>query len=111
MTQLPRRNTGSPLQKKWAYVRSIHESQRLYIRNELLQVKGLIPILMKRRNGGRWSPEERAILQRELRALSNLSPYLIPLIMPGGILMFPLLAWWLDCRRKGRINKAGSLDS
>ncbi|MDO8813167.1 MAG: hypothetical protein Q7J38_14220 [Gallionella sp.] len=104
MTQLPGRKTATPLQRKWARVRSLHESQRVYIRNELSQVRGLIPILMKRRNGGQWSAEERAMLQRDLRALSNLSPYLIPLVMPGGILMLPLLAWWLDYRRKGREN-------
>lgn len=87
-------------------MRSVHESHRLYIRGELAQVRGLIPILMKRRNGEQWSEEERAMLQRNLRALSNLSPYLIPLIMPGGVLMLPLLAWWLDYRRNGRKNKA-----
>lgn len=104
MTQLPDSKIISPLQQKWASVRSINDTQRLYIRNELSQVRGLIPILMKRRNGGRWTAEERTMLQRNLRALSNLSPYLIPLIMPGGILMLPLLAWWLDYRRKGRDN-------
>jgi hypothetical protein len=104
MTQLPNRKTISPLQQKWASVRSLHETQRLYIRNELSQVRGLIPILMKRRNGGQWTEEERTLLYRDLRALSNLSPYLVPLIMPGGILMLPLLAWWLDSRRKGRDN-------
>lgn len=103
----PHRKVISPLQQKWADVRSLHENQRMYIRNELSQVRGLIPILMKRRNGRQWSAEERTMLYRDLRALSNLSPYLIPLIMPGGILMLPLLAWWLDCRRKGRENKAG----
>ena len=108
MTQLPDSKTISPLQQKWANVRSVHDTQRLYIRTELSQVRGLIPILMKRRNGEKWSAEERKMLQRNLRALSNLSPYLIPLIMPGGILMLPLLAWWLDCRRKGRENKARS---
>ena len=87
----------------------MHESHRLYIRGELSQVRGLIPILMKRRNGGQWSAEERAMLQRDLRALLNLSPYLIPLIMPGGVLMLPLLAWWLDHRRNGRKNKAGQV--
>lgn len=107
MTQPPRRKIISPLQRKWANVRSLHESQRLYIRNEFSQVRGLIPILMKRRNGQQWSAEERKMLYRDLRALSNLSPYLIPLIMPGGILMLPLLAWWLDCRRKERENKSG----
>ncbi len=107
MTQLPSSKTISPLQQKWASVRSVHDTQRLYIRTELSHVHGLIPILMKRRNGGQWSAEERAMLLRNLRALSNLSPFLIPLIMPGGILMLPLLAWWLDCRRKKRESKAG----
>lgn len=102
MTQLPRGKSILQLQRQWANVRSLHESQRLYIRNELLQVRGLLPILMKHRNGGQWSGEERAILLRDLRALSNLSPYLIPLILPGGILMLPVLAWWLDHRRKKR---------
>ncbi|MBY0575383.1 MAG: hypothetical protein K2P67_02155 [Gallionellaceae bacterium] len=105
MRQLPRRKTISPLQGKWAAVRSIHESQRSYIRNELSQVHGLIPILMKRRNGGQWNAEDRAVLQRNLRALSGLSPYLIPLIVPGGILLLPLFAWWLDRRRSGRKNQ------
>jgi len=41
-----------------------------------------------------------------LRALSNLSPYLIPILMPGGVLMLPLLAWWIDRRRKAREDKA-----
>jgi hypothetical protein len=105
MVRLTYKRFTSPLQQKWAIVRSLHDSQRLYIRNELSQVHGLIPILMKRRNGGQWSESERAILVRNFRAMSNLSPYLIPLIMPGGILMLPLLAWWLDCRRKGRKNQ------
>lgn len=104
MTQLPGSKTISPLQRRWASVRSMHENQRLFIRTELSQVRGLIPILMKRRNGGQWSSEERAMLRRDLRALSNLSPYLIPLVMPGGVLMLPILAWWLDYRRKGRKN-------
>jgi hypothetical protein len=108
MTQLPQQKIISPLQQKWANVRELHDTQRLYIRTEFSQVRGLIPILMKRRNGGKWTAEERVMLQRDLRALSNLSPYLIPLIMPGGLLMLPLLAWWLDYRRKGRESKAGS---
>lgn len=78
----------------------------MHIRNELSQARGFIPILMKRRNGEQWSKEERAILLRDLRTLSSLSPYLIPLLMPGGILMLPLLAWWLDSRRKERGDAA-----
>ena len=82
----------------------MQETQRLYIHNELSHARGLLPILMKRRNGEQWSKEERELLLRDLRALSNLSPYLVPILMPGGILMLPLLAWWIDRRRKGREN-------
>ncbi|HEU0220391.1 MAG TPA: hypothetical protein VFQ98_06275 [Gallionella sp.] len=106
MAQPSRRKIISPLQRGWASVRSMQETQRLYIYNELSHARGLIPILMKRRNGGQWSKEERKLLLRDLRALSNLSPYLIPILMPGGVLMLPLLAWWLDRRCKRRENKA-----
>ncbi len=68
-------------------------------------MRGLLPILMKPRNGEKWSKEDRQILLRDLRALSHLSPYLIPLLMPGGVLMLPILAWWLDQRRRMRKNK------
>ena len=84
----------------------MQETQRLYIHNELSHARGLIPILMKHRNGGKWSWNERKLLLRDLRAVSNLSPYLIPILMPGGVLLLPLLAWWLDRRRKGREDKA-----
>lgn len=106
MKQPPRIKNKPLLQGKLEIVRAIHESQRSYIRNELSQMQGLLPILMKRRNGEKWSTEDRAILHRNLRTLSGLSPYLIPLIVPGGILMLPLLAWWLDRRRNGPRNNA-----
>lgn len=106
MAQRPHRNTTSPLQRGWENMRSMQETQRLYIRHELSQARGLLPILMKRRNGGQWSQEERKQLLRDLRALSNLSPYLIPILMPGGVLMLPFLAWWIDRRRKTREDSA-----
>ena len=75
--------------------------ERTHIATQLDTIKGLMPLLMKRRNGGRWSHAERAELQGQLRALSYLSPYLITLALPGSFLILPLLAWWLD-RRRGR---------
>ena len=75
--------------------------ERRYLAGEFAQVAGLMPLLMKRRNGQRWTPEERAQLSRQLRTLSHLSPYLAVLILPGGLLMLPALAWWLDRRRSG----------
>jgi hypothetical protein len=107
MAQLSHKKVISPLRRGWQSVRSMQESHRLYIRNELSQTRNLIPILMKHRNGEQWSIEDRTILLRDLRTLSNLSPYLIPLLMPGGILMLPLVAWWMDQRRKGRGNSTG----
>ncbi len=90
------------LQRGWSNVRSINENQTRVIRSELNQVRGLIPLLMKHRNGGQWSEDERATLLRDLRALRHLSPYLIPILMPGGVFMLPLVAYWVDRRSNVR---------
>lgn len=71
---------------------------------ELVKVKGLMPLLMKPRNGVRWTPEERSELAQQLRALAHLSPYLALTILPGSFLFLPVLAWWLDRRRHQRDN-------
>jgi hypothetical protein len=54
---------------------------------------------MKARNKQRWTREDRAELRMHLQRLSNISPYLIVLALPGSFLLLPLLAWWLDRRR------------
>jgi hypothetical protein len=41
-----------------------------------------------------------------LRTLSTISPYFVVLALPGGLLILPALAWWLD-RRRNR-NRAGT---
>jgi len=38
-------------------------------------------------------------LQIHLRRLSNISPYLVVLALPGSFILLPALAWWLDRRR------------
>jgi len=75
------------------------QRERMHIAAKMSAVKGLMPLLMKRRNGSRWSRAERADLLVRLRALSYLSPYLVTLALPGSFLMLPVLAWWLDRRR------------
>lgn len=88
-------------------MRHILEAQRrerMHIAAQLGTVKGLMPLLMKRRNGSRWSRAERADLHGQLRALTYLSPYLILLALPGSFLMLPVLAWWLDRRRGRRVD-------
>jgi hypothetical protein len=73
--------------------------ERKFLQDEILQVKGLMPLLMKPRNRQRWSPEDKAELAAHLKRLSQLSPYLVVIVMPGGFFMLPALAWWLDRRR------------
>jgi len=86
-------------------VRRLLEAQqreRQQITTELVKVKGLMPLLMKRRNGGRWTPMEREELQQQMQAVAHLSPYLVVLVMPGSFVIMPVLAWWLDRRRLNR---------
>jgi hypothetical protein len=88
--------------KSAAVLRSAQEltaREKRHLLNEILQVRGLMPLLMKQRNKGRWSAEDRAELRVHLRRLSNLSPYLVVLAMPGSFILLPALAWWLDRRR------------
>ena len=72
---------------------------------EVLQVRGLMPLLMKPRNKLPWTPEDKAELSAHLKRLSRLSPYLVVLVMPGGFFMLPVLAWWLD-RRRNRSDRS-----
>lgn len=69
---------------------------------DLVQVRGLMPLLMKSRNGGAWTADEKTELLRQLRILSRVSPYLLFLLLPGSALLLPVYAWWLDRRRKAR---------
>ena len=73
---------------------------------EVLRMRGLLPLLMKIRNGGAWTPQEKVELLSQLRILSRISPYLLFLLLPGSALLLPVYAWWLDRRRKAR-PKAG----
>lgn len=75
--------------------------EKQFLLNEMAQVKGLLPLLMKPRNKQRWTAEDKAELVLHLKRLSDLSPYLVVVAMPCGLLMLPALAWWLD-RRRGR---------
>ena len=77
--------------------------EREHVLQEVLKARGLMPLLMKQRNGSRWTTDERRELKERLNALSQISPYLVALAVPGSLLMLPVLAWWLD-RRRGKRN-------
>ena len=92
-----------------AFFRSLHAlsaRERKHLVDEIVKVRGLMPLLMKQRNAQRWTPEEKQELAAHLRRLSTISPYLVVLALPGGLLMLPALAWWLD-RRRNR-DRSGS---
>lgn len=74
------------------------EKNRLH--RELSTIKGALPLLMKQRNGEKWTQQERAELVRMLRSASAVSPYLFLMALPGSTLLLPFLAWHLDARRK-----------
>jgi hypothetical protein len=82
-------------------IRDLTVREQQYLTGEIAKVSGLMPLLMKPRNNQRWSQEEKRELVAHLRRLSSISPYLVVLAMPGGMLILPALAWWLD-RRRGR---------
>ena len=83
-------------------LRELSERERQRIRDEISQTRGLMPLLMKPRNHQKWSSEDRTLLAQHLKRISRLSPYLAVLVMPGGFLALPAVAWWLDRRRGGR---------
>lgn len=88
-------------------VSNLTQREKQHLLSEMQQARGLVPILMKERNGQRWTSEDRALLRDHLGRLSRLSPYLVLVVMPGGFFMLPVFAWWLD-RRRTRVRKPDS---
>jgi hypothetical protein len=86
----------------FTFVRDLQERERKRLLAEAVQIKGLMPLLMKRRNGQSWTREDLAEIRAHLRRLSELTPYLAVVALPGAPITLPLLAWWLDRRRQGR---------
>lgn len=79
--------------------------EKLRLRDELALMKGAWPLLMKQRNGGKWTPEEKTQLKTMIRSASSVSPYLFIWALPGSVVLLPFLAWYLDWQRKSRIRK------
>jgi hypothetical protein len=71
-------------------------------RDELVHMKGAWPLLMKQRNGGTWTPEDKSRLKAMVRSASSVSPYLFIWAVPGSMVLLPFLAWFLDRQRKSR---------
>lgn len=88
-----------------AWWRQLLSSQRREVQRilgELMATRGLMPLLMKARNGGQWTPREKDEVLAHMRRMAHLSPYLIALALPGSVILLPAYAWWLDRRRLRR---------
>ncbi|TAJ32000.1 MAG: hypothetical protein EPO64_01965 [Nitrospirae bacterium] len=82
--------------------RNLFNRERTRVAAELRQIQGLMPLLMKQRNGQPWTSEDRARLRTYLRQLFAVTPYLVALVLPAAPVTLPLLAWWVDQRRTRR---------
>lgn len=108
----PRRSDGllQRLHNKGIALRRLHDRERRRLRAELAQVPGLMALLMKRRNGQRWTPAERESLRARLASKRRLGLYIAIMLIPGTAVTLPLLTWWLDRRhRRRRIRKRDPL--
>jgi hypothetical protein len=56
----------------------------------------------KRTRKKRWTWRERALVFARLGRFSTLSGYLVALLLPGGIALLPVLAWWHRHQRPER---------
>jgi hypothetical protein len=78
-------------------------SQRNLILPQILKIQGLMRRLMKAQNTGEpWTPEELREIRVHLWGIAKLTPILIVFILPGGLLLLPILAEVLDRRNAPR---------
>jgi hypothetical protein len=96
------RGIAAGTRRLFTAARSLQEREKARIRQEIAQIPGLMALLMKPRNGLKWTRKERRELQRQLRGLSRLSVYLALATLPFTSLTLPLVAWWLDRRHQKR---------
>jgi hypothetical protein len=97
-----------PVRRGLQVLADIQRRERQRLAAEMSQTRGLMPLLMKQRNGYHWTDEDRRIIRSDVAALMHMSPYLILFVAPGGFFVMPVLAWWLDRRRIQRQSAGAS---
>ena len=87
------------------HIRGIVEREKKHLGDELARTQTLMPLLMKPRNGAKWTKDEKRELVDHLKRIGGMGRYVALLLLPGGLALLPLLAWWLDRRRERRPPK------
>jgi hypothetical protein len=101
-----------PIQRGYSQLVALQNRQRSELLADFAEIRGFMPLLMKQRNGIHWTRQDRQLIKKQMHSLVHLSPYLAAFLLPGGLLLLPLLAWWLDRRRLRRHpdEKPGGID-
>jgi cob(I)alamin adenosyltransferase len=82
------------------YLRRLIMTNKEFILEEVLAVKGLMQLLMKQRNMNQeWTKEEIKEIRKHLKNISKVAPALLIFLLPGGSLLLPLFAEILDRRK------------
>ena len=103
-----RRRARTPVpwpRRMLSWVNEFQRRERTLLLEETTRFRDLMPVLMKPRNGERWTRDDRTQIKARLRDLRELSPWIVLLALPGGFLFLPLFAWWLDRRKKKRVQE------
>jgi hypothetical protein len=83
------------------------QKHRELIMNEAREMDGFMELLLKQRNSeAKWTPVERSRLRRYLWRLAAYVPALCIFLLPGGLLLIPVLAEVMDRRRTARRRAA-----
>jgi hypothetical protein len=87
------------------HIRGIVEREKKHLEDELARTQTLMPLLMKPLNGAKWTQDEKRELVDHLKRIGGMGRYVALLLLPGGLALLPLLAWWMDRRREKRPPK------
>ena len=73
------------------------------ILSEARGIQGFMDLLMKQRNTrSRWTKDEKVQLKQYMGRLASYVPVFFVFLLPGGLILIPLLAEILDRRRHRR---------
>jgi hypothetical protein len=81
----------------------IEKNKDLFL-NEARQISGFMKLLMKERNAeGRWNDAERVQLKKYMKRVVAYIPLFCIFLLPGGLLLIPILAEVIDRRKEPRM--------